>query len=66
VRTLVDYAGYELRSGVRIERALRLVCERLGLIGKAEIVQFLPDSTPYPIEYKPGHRAVRSIREGIW
>jgi CRISPR-associated exonuclease Cas4 len=51
---------------VRIERALRLVCERLGLIGKAEIVQFLPDSTPYPIEYKPGHRAVRSIREGIW
>lgn len=32
---VVDVEGYELRLGVRMERALPLVCERLGLIGKA-------------------------------
>jgi CRISPR-associated exonuclease Cas4 len=56
VHALVDLAGYELRAGVRIERALPLVCERLGLIGKADIVEFLPDGSPYPVEYKHGPR----------
>jgi len=56
VHALVDLAGYELRAGVRIERALPLVCERLGLIGKADIVEFLSDGTPYPVEYKHGPR----------
>jgi CRISPR-associated exonuclease Cas4 len=56
VHTLVDLAGYELRAGVRIERALPLVCERLGLIGKADVVEFLFDGTPYPVEYKHGPR----------
>jgi len=60
VHSLVDLAGYELRAGVRIERALPLVCERLGLIGKADIVEFLPDSTPYPVEYKHGPRRQRT------
>jgi CRISPR-associated exonuclease Cas4 len=60
VHTLVDLAGYELRAGVRIERALPLVCERLGLIGKADIVEFLPDGTPYPVEYKHGPRRQRT------
>jgi CRISPR-associated exonuclease Cas4 len=26
----------------------------LGLIGKADVVEFLPDGTPYPVEYKHG------------
>jgi CRISPR-associated exonuclease Cas4 len=60
VHTLVDLAGYELRAGVRIERALPLVCERLGLIGKADIVEFLSDGTPYPVEYKHGPRRQRT------
>ena len=60
VHALVDLAGYELRAGVRIERALPLVCERLGLIGKADIVEFLVDGTPYPIEYKHGPRRQRT------
>jgi len=60
VHTLVDLAGYELRAGVRIERALPLVCERLGLIGKADIVEILPDGTPYPVEYKHGPRRQRT------
>ncbi len=60
VHTLVDLAGYELRAGVRIEKALPLVSERLGLIGKADIVEFLPDGTPYPVEYKHGPRRQRN------
>jgi CRISPR-associated exonuclease Cas4 len=60
VHTLVDLAGYELRAGVRIERALPLVSEELGLIGKADIVEFLPNGTPYPVEYKHGPRRQRT------
>lgn len=60
VHTLVDLEGYELRAGVRIERALPLVCERLGLIGRADIVEFLSDGTPYPVEYKHGPRRQRT------
>ncbi len=60
VHTRVDLEGYELRAGGRIERALPLVCERLGLIGKADIVEFLRDGTPYPVEYKHGPRRQRT------
>jgi CRISPR-associated exonuclease Cas4 len=56
VHQLVDLAGYELHAGVRVERALPLVSEELGLIGKADIVEFLPNGAPYPIEYKHGPR----------
>jgi CRISPR-associated exonuclease Cas4 len=58
--TLVDLEGYERRAGVRIERALPLFCERLGLIGRADVVEFLPDGTPYPVEYKHGPRRQRT------
>ena len=44
----VDQPGFETRSGCRLERALPLWSERLGLIGKADMVEFLPDGTPYP------------------
>ncbi len=60
VHTLVDLEGYEVRAGVRIERALPLRCERIGLIGKADIVEFLSDGTPYPVEYKHGPRRQRA------
>ena len=49
----------ELIAGVRLERALPLYSERLGLIGKADIVEFLPGGTPYPVEYKAGARKKR-------
>jgi CRISPR-associated exonuclease Cas4 len=57
---VVDVEGYELRAGMRMERALPLVCERLGLIGKADLVEFLPDGSAYPVEYKHGARHQRS------
>ena len=56
----VDDPGFEVRDGVRVERALPLFCDRLGLVGKADIVEFLPDGTPYPVEYKHGSRHKRA------
>ncbi len=59
VHAQVDIPGYEVRPAVRVERALPLFCERLGLIGKADVVEFLPDGTAYPVEYKHGPRRQR-------
>lgn len=44
-----------LEDGVRIERALPLWSKRVGLIGKADVVEFHGD-IPYPVEYKSGAR----------
>lgn len=44
-------SGWE--ENVRVERALPLWSKRLGLIGKADVVEFHGD-TPYPVEYKSG------------
>jgi len=60
VHTHVDEAGVELREGVRIERALPVWSERLGLIGKCDIVEFDRDGVPYPIEYKHGVKRVKA------
>lgn len=50
----VDDPGFEVRDGLRVERALPLFCDRLGLVGKGDVVEFLADGTPYPVEYKHG------------
>lgn len=51
-----DEEASALEEGVRVERNLPLFSERLGLIGKADIVEFGPDDAPYPVEYKVGPR----------
>lgn len=55
-----DTPGYETRSGVRAVRALPLYSRRLGLSGKADIVEFsrAPGGRglPCPIDYKRGAR----------
>lgn len=56
----VDDPGFEVRDGLRVERALPLFCDRLGLVGKGDVVEFLPDGTPYPVEYKHGSRHKRA------
>jgi CRISPR-associated exonuclease Cas4 len=56
VHHLVDEPGYEMRAGVRVERALPLWSERLGLIGKADLVEFHPDGTVFPVEFKHGRK----------
>ncbi len=56
VHARVDEPGVEVRAGLRVERALPVWSERLGLTGKADVVEFQPDGTPYPVEYKHGPR----------
>jgi len=52
----VDVPEYELKSGVRIERALPVWSEKLGLTGKCDVVEFHADGSVYPVEYKHGPR----------
>lgn len=52
----VDRPGFEVRKGIRVERALPLFSDRLALVGKADTVEFEPDGSPYPVEYKHGSR----------
>jgi CRISPR-associated exonuclease Cas4 len=59
VHERVDDPGVELREGMRVERALPVWSERLGLIGKCDIVEFETEGTPYPIEYKHGPKRVK-------
>ena len=50
-----DEAGGESRGSARIERALPIWSERLGLVGRADVVEFI-DNIPCPVEYKSGHQ----------
>jgi len=59
VHAAVDTPGLEIRAGVRTERALPLFHDRLGLVGKADAVEF-DSHGPYPIEYKHGSRHKRA------
>jgi CRISPR-associated exonuclease Cas4 len=49
---------FETRDGVRIERGMPLRSLKLGLIGKADVVEFRKNETkqwvPFPVEYKHG------------
>ena len=56
VHRQVDDPGFEIRKGLRVERALPIWSDTLGLIGKADVVEFEPGGTPYPVEYKHGSR----------
>src|SRR2546430_686008 len=51
----VDQPEGELREGVRVERAVPLWSDRLGLVGKSDVVEF-HGADPFPVEYKHGPR----------
>lgn len=55
-----DTPGYSTQSGVRVVRALPVYSRRLGLSGKADIVEFARGpggrQTPCPVDYKRGAR----------
>ncbi|WP_264843430.1 CRISPR-associated protein Cas4 [Caldinitratiruptor microaerophilus] len=55
VHERVDVPGVAVEAGVRIERGLVLWSDRLGLVGKADVVEFHGE-VPYPVEYKHGSR----------
>jgi CRISPR-associated exonuclease Cas4 len=54
VHRLVDTPGYEIKAGVRVERALAIWHDELGLIGKADLVEFHPNGDIFPVEFKHG------------
>ncbi|MDN3542929.1 CRISPR-associated protein Cas4 [Kinneretia asaccharophila] len=56
VHARTDQPGVESAQGLRIERALPLWHDELGLIGKSDVVEFDAAGTPYPVEYKQGSR----------
>lgn len=58
VHQQVDKPEHEVAHGVRVERALALWSHRLGLTGRADVVEF-HGATPYPVEYKHGPRRQR-------
>jgi CRISPR-associated exonuclease Cas4 len=58
----VDAGGGETRPGVRIARSLAIRSLALGVVGKADVVEFHGRAgRPFPVEYKRGrpksHRA---------
>lgn len=56
----VDQPGSDLRSNIRVERALPLFSRRLNLSGRADAVEFHPDGRIVPVEYKSGRRKARA------
>jgi|SRR5690606_22755497 len=60
VHERVDEPGTTAREGVRVARALPLVSVRLGVAGRADMVELHPDSSapygerPIPVEVKKG------------
>lgn len=52
----VDQPEQRQERGLRVERALPLWHDGLGLIGKADAVEFDAVGTPRPVEYKHGSR----------
>ena len=56
VHRQVDLPGSEMHYQGRIERAMPLWSQRLGLVGKADLVEFWEDGTVYPVEYKSGSK----------
>ena len=52
----VDDPGFETFEGVRTERALPVWSDKLGLIGKCDVVEFHSNGRIYPVEYKHGKK----------
>jgi CRISPR-associated exonuclease Cas4 len=52
----VDELKHEVSAGVRVEYGLPVWSQRLGLSGRCDVVEFRPDGSVYPVEYKHGRR----------
>jgi len=55
----VDEPGFESFEDVRSERALPVWSDRLGLVGKCDVVEFHSDGHLYPVEYKHGRKKLQ-------
>lgn len=60
VHARVDEPASCIEVGVRVERSLALYSTRLGLVGKADVVEFHAGDVPYPVEYKYGPKRIKA------
>lgn len=71
VHERVDQPIARSERGRRVERALPIWSDKHGLTGRADVVEFLPDGTPFPVEYKSGkqrkdpHAAVQLCAQAL-
>lgn len=49
-----DVPATHIFAGTKVVRAMPLASNELGIYGVADTVEFLPDGTPFPVEYKHG------------
>ncbi len=59
----VDIPQGMTRDGLQVEMALPIWSDDLGLTGRADVVEFLSDGTPYPVEHKVGPRKYKRADE---
>ena len=59
----IDMGIKESRPGLRSVRSLRLRSFCLGLVGMADLVEFVSEMPPYPVEYKRGRSKIEPIDE---
>jgi len=52
----VDQLAHDIKKGVRVEFALPVWSDQLGISGRCDVVEFHPDGRVFPVEYKHGKR----------
>jgi CRISPR-associated exonuclease Cas4 len=52
----VDQLAHEIKKGVRVEFALPVWSDQIGISGRCDVVEFHPDGGVFPVEYKHGKR----------
>lgn len=52
----VDQLAHDIKKGVRVEFALPVWSDQLNITGRCDVVEFHPDGTIFPVEYKHGKR----------
>lgn len=62
IHEAVDRPSWAHVDSCRLERALPLWCERHGLYGVGDVVEFHADGRAYPVEQKPGRVPARPDR----
>ncbi|MCJ2543089.1 CRISPR-associated protein Cas4 [Thermostichus vulcanus] len=55
----VHEPDFQTEDGIHVERAMPLWSQTLGLTGVADVVEFLDNGIPYPVEYKSGSKKAR-------
>lgn len=52
----VDQLAHDIKKGVRVEFALPVWSDQLNITGRCDVVEFHPDGTVFPVEFKHGKR----------